>query len=515
MKEIDLHPSVLSKFRHAPPRASVMIEALRGLGYSTATAISDIIDNSISANSASVELNFSWAAELSHVSILDDGCGMDAASLDSAMRLGEKSPLDSRSSHDLGRFGLGLKTASFSQCRRLTVASISGGQLHCLRWDLDFLASSSDDGWFLLEGPENGSEHLLDPLIKAGKGTIVIWECLDRIVSPGFSEQNFLDLIDAVERHLAMIFHRFLDGPHPHLNILINGRRVKPWDPFLSNHPATWSSPVEKICSVDSIVEVQCYVLPHKDFLAPNLELSAAGPHGWTAQQGFYVYRNKRLLLAGSWLGLGQGRSWTKEEAHRLARLRLDIPNSADANWKIDIRKSSATPPVGLRNSLTLLAEETRARARRVFAHRGQPVRINDGQPVAQAWRTEHTASGVRYRIDRSHPAIHSVLEDAGNLCDSLKAMLRVIEETVPVQRIWLDTTEGRETPRNNFEGAASSEVLSVLSVMYKNYIIRKGFSPSLAKERLMNTEPFNNYPDIIASLPENPEDGENNAIID
>lgn len=501
--------------RSAPPRASAMIEALRGLGYSTATALADIIDNSISAGALSVALDFVWAGEASHVSVSDDGCGMDERELDSAMRLGERSPRDLRAADDLGRFGLGLKTASFSQCRRLTVASIRDGRMNCLRWDLDVLAASLDDGWHLLEGPAAGSEGLLKPLSAAGRGTMVLWERLDRIVTSGASEQDFLDVIDGVERHLSMVFHRYLDGGRPDLRLAINARPVAPWDPFLRDHPATWSSPVERIRSAGGLLEVQCHVLPHKDHLTGQQEQSAAGPHGWTAQQGFYVYRNRRLLLAGSWLGLGQGRSWTKEEAHRLARIRLDIPNSADAEWSIDIRKSTASPPVGLRAHLTRLAEETRARARRVFAHRGQPVAVGGSRPVAQAWRAERSANGMRYRIDHQHPAVRSVLDEAGDLAAPIRAMLRVIEETVPIQRIWLDTTEGRETPRTKFAGEPPSEVGAVLMVMYRNLVLRKGVSPPLAREQLLHTEPFNNHPDLIAALPDDPRQGEQDAVCD
>lgn len=500
------HPLVPGRFRSAPPRASAMIEALRGLGYSTSTALADIIDNSISAGALSVALAFTWAGEASHVSILDDGRGMNEHELDAAMRLGERSPLDKREAHDLGRFGLGLKTASFSQCRSLTVASVRDARLNCLRWDLDVLAASTDDGWHLLEDPAPGSAHLVQPLRSAGRGTLVLWEKLDRVVMPGFTEQDFLDLIDEVERHLAMVFHRYLAGASPFLQLSINNRPVTAWDPFLREHAATWSSPIERIRSIAGMVEVQCHVLPHRDHLTSQQELSAAGLHGWTAQQGFYVYRNRRLLLSGSWLGLGQGRSWTKEEAHRLARIRLDIPNSADADWKIDIRKSTASPPVGLRAHLTRLAEEARSRARRVFAHRGQPVATGGNRSVLQAWRVDYSASGVRYRIGHDHPAIRSVLDDAGDLAPRIRAMLRVIEETVPVQRIWLDTTEARETPRTGFAGEPPSEVRAVLMVMYRNLVLRKGVSPQLAREQLLHTEPFNNHPDLVATLPDDPE---------
>lgn len=492
------------KSRHAPPKAGAMIETLRGLGYSTATAIADIVDNSIAAGACTVDLRFIWKGPGSVVAIQDDGCGMDDAQLDLAMRLGEKSPLDSRSASDLGRFGIGLKTASFSQCRRLTVASRQqGGEIGCLRWDLDVLAASPDDGWHLLEGPEESSRDLLVSLQAAERGTLVLWERLDRIVTPSFTEQDFLDLVDVIERHLAMVFHRYLSGPNPTLNIRLNDRSVAPWDPFLSGHPATWTSPLVFLATDGGKIEMQGHVLPHKDRLTQNEHDLAAGPDGWTAQQGFYVYRNRRLLVAGSWLGLGQGRSWTKEEAHRLARIRLDIPNSADAEWKIDIRKSTARPPVQVRPVLTKLAEDTRSRARRVFAHRGKAIRLGDSQPVAEVWRTEHFQRGTRYRIDLDHPAVKAVIEEAGPLTHQVRTMLRIIEETIPVQRIWLDTTEGRETPRTGFTGDPPNEVKAVLETMFRNMVVRKGLSPSLAKERLLHTEPFQNFPDLVDALPD------------
>lgn len=480
-----------------------MIETLRGLGYSTATAIADIIDNSIAAEARNVDIEFVWAGADSLITILDDGCGMDDAELDLAMRLGEKSPLDSRGETDLGRFGIGLKTASFSQCRRLTVASRQdGGNVSCLCWDLDVLATSVDDGWFLLEGPEESSQYLLAPL-NTTKGTLVIWERLDRMVTPGFTEQTFLDLVDTVERHLAMVFHRYLSGPSPSLCIRLNGRPVMPWDPFLSGHPATWISPLVLHETGSGKIEVQGHVLPHKDRLSENAYEIAAGPDGWTAQQGFYVYRNQRLLVAGSWLGLGQGRSWTKEEAHRLARIRLDIPNSADMDWKIDVRKSTARPPVQVRPVLTKLAEDIRSRARRVFAHRGKAVRLGDNKPVAEVWRNEHFQGGMRYRIDLEHPAVRAVLDEAGPLTPQVRTMLRIIEETIPVQRIWLDTTEGRETPRTGFAGDPTDEVKTVLQTMFRNMVVKKGLSPSLAKEQLLHTEPFQDYPELVAALPD------------
>lgn len=493
------------KSRVVPPRASTMLESLRGLGYSLPSALADVIDNSITAGARHVQLQFSWAGPGSTITVLDDGVGMDDAALETAMRLGGKGPLDVRDSHDLGRFGLGLKTASFSQCRRLTVASRRGSSRCCLRWDLDIIASSPDGGWHLLDGPAEDSIHLPALLDKVDSGTLVAWQLLDRLVTPGFGEREFLDVIDTVERHLAMVFHRYLDGETPRLRLSINGRDISAWDPFLINNPATWSSPVATFRDGGGRVSVQCHVLPHRDRLDASEIEDAAGPDGWTAQQGFYVYRNERLLVAGSWLGLGRGRSWTKEEAHRLARLRIDIPNTADADWKIDIRKSVARPPVTLREALTRLAEEARDRARRVFAHRGQVHRRTDGARLIEAWRAEHRPDGVRYRIDPDHPAIRGVLDAAGPLKSQIKAMLAVIEQTIPVQRIWLDTADAKETPRTRFAGEPPDAVRDVLQVVYRNLRNVRLLSPAAAREHLKRMDPFANFPELVDSLPDEP----------
>jgi len=481
-----------------------MVEALRGLGYSVEAALADIVDNSIAAEATEVRVDFSWAGESSRISILDDGFGMTDGELERAMQLGAKSPLDARDPSDLGRFGMGLKTASFSHCRSLTVATIKARCEACLRWDLDALEENSENGWILFEGSKPGSEPFLNPLKEQASGTMVIWEGLDRIVTPNYTSADFSDLIDRVNAHLAMVFHRLLEGPKPRLRILLNGQAVLPWDPFMSGHPAKpWASPVAKTSTSAGPVEVQCHVLPHKDRLSQREFDEAAGPNGWTAQQGFYVYRNSRLLVAGGWLGLGQVRKWNREESHRLARIRLDITNTADAEWKIDIRKSTARPPVSLRTWLTNFAEDTRNRARRVFAYRGAPAPRLGSEPIEQAWRANHGKSGIRYQIDERHPAVGAVLETAGQYLPLVKAMLRVIEETVPVQRIWLDTAENKETPQTSFAGEPTSEVVEFLNIFFKDMVNRRRMSVEAAKRQLLITEPFQNFPELIASLPD------------
>lgn len=497
---------MILKTRHAPPKASAMMEALRGLGYSTASALADVIDNSISAKASEVHLQFDWASTESRITIIDNGRGMNDSELEAAMTLGTINPLDQRLSTDLGRFGMGLKTASFSQCRRLTVASkCKGGQVACLRWDLDAISSYLDSGWYMLEGPAPGSENIVEKLSQVESGTVVLWELMDRIVTSETDLNHFSDLIDNIETRLGMIFHRLLDGPRPDLSLLINKKRVTPWDPFMTGHPAkALESPIERKVTSSGSVEVQCHVLPHKDKLSEAEFQKAGGPEGWTSQQGFYVYRNKRLLLAGSWLGLGKGRAWIREEPQRLARIRIDIPNTADADWKIDVKKSTARPPVYLRDWLTKLAENTRSKARSVFAFRGMPTTSVKGSPIEQAWRVEHLKGGVRYRIDLSHPAVSAVIASCPENKDIIRAMLRIVEETVPVQRIWLDTAENKETPIVGFEGEEEGSpegVRVVLTTLYNDMVSRRGMSHEGAIRVLATTEPFQNYPKLVASL--------------
>lgn len=493
----------VSQFREAPPKAGAMIEALRGIGYNTATAIADIVDNSIAAGSQKIEINFIWQGIGSRVELLDDGRGMSSDELDLAMRLGEKNPLDAREQGDLGRFGLGLKTASFSQCKRLTVASRQKNTTSSLHWDLEKIEDDPEDRWLLLEGSPKSLVGVISEKLNARQsGTLVCWEVLDRIITPQFNEQNFLDLIDSIESHLAMVFHRFLDGSFARIQLSINNCKVSPWDPFMDGNPAKpWHVPAVKH-PLDQNVELECHVLPHKDRLTDQEFLRYQGPDGWTAQQGFYVYRGGRMLVSGSWLGLGRGRLWTKDEAHRLARIRLDISTNCDSDWKIDIKKATARPPVKLREWLIQMAELTRHRARKVFAHRGQIASgARKEKEIVPAWCATKTPEGIRYRINHQHPAIRAVIDNAGDLLPAVKAMLNIVQETVPVQRIWLDTEEQKDTPKNRFSNDPPENLRQVLTDLFLAMTNYQGLSESAAVEQLKQTDPFQEFPDIVDSL--------------
>ncbi len=304
-----------------------MLESLRAFGYTIQTAIADLIDNSISAETKNVWLQFDWDGSESCISIRDDGKGMTEEELVNAMRLGSRDPLQQRDAKDLGRFGLGLKTASFSQCRRLTVRTKAVAQNSAIRrWDLDYVGQTGE--WRLLRSGASGSEKRLTALEQMESGTVVLWESIDRVVGGTKTDDSkdhsrFLEMIEDVEKHLAMVFHRFLERKNK-LQIWINQRLIEPWNPFLTNEKATQWLPEENLYFQEDRVVVQPYVLPHHSKVDSQTYEKATGPNGWNAQQGFYIYRNERMLVTGDWLGLGLQR----DEHCKLARIQVDLPNS-------------------------------------------------------------------------------------------------------------------------------------------------------------------------------------------
>jgi hypothetical protein len=421
---------------------------LRGLGYSTETAIADLIDNSIAAGAKSIELEIQWNDGQPFAAILDDGCGMNEEQVVDALRLGSDDPPSSRKEADLGRFGMGLKTASLSQSSRLTVVTKKDDQIAALTLDVADIALK---GW-IATVPVPLPEHaFVIELIRRASGTVVLWEKIDELSGlSGLSREAFYISLEDIRAHLGMVFHRFIGGDATRLAITLNARPIKAWDPFQVSHTATTEMPSERIRCGGSFLSVKPYILPHRDRFINDKEYEAAGgPGGWGARQGFYVYRSKRLLVGGSWLGLGGARTWTRDEASRLARLQIDLPTEMDREWRIDVRKSQALPPGALRAHLTAIARRCRDEAREVFAFRGQGPRVR-GAPrdAAAVWLASPGPKGTQYRINRDHPIIVACREASGGL-RPLNAVLSIIERSVPVERIWLDVSEseGSGTP--------------------------------------------------------------------
>ncbi|MED4582514.1 ATP-binding protein [Brevibacillus choshinensis] len=483
------------------PLAESMIQSLRAFGYDLTTAIADLLDNSISADAKHIWVDFEWNGENSAITITDDGRGMTEEGLVHAMRLGSTSPLQERGPKDLGRFGLGLKTASFSQCRVLTVKAKSNRSEAVIRcWDLDYVTKKQE--WRLLKQAREGSDLYFKRLHQLEHGTTVLWEVMDRLVR-GMEVNSrkdhdwFLEQVDLVYRHIAMIFHRFLEQTKP-VKIFVNDRPVVPWNPFLVKSPATQSLGVEELIIKGKKVSVHPYVLPHRSKINDDIYDLASGIKGWNASQGFYVYRNRRMLVDGDWLGLG----FQKEEHYKLARIMIDLPNDLDDEWDIDVKKSKARPPAGIRADLKRIAKLTRERAVNIYRHRGKVISRKTSAEYVYPWKQLVRRGKTFYSINREHPLVKNMIHQSGEHRSELQALLKFLEETVPVTMISITNSENPDLHGKPFEFKPTKELLDVLQVMYQA-LIQTGSTSEEAILRLSVMEPFDQYPELLASYKE------------
>jgi hypothetical protein len=486
-----------SGYKTAPaiPEASSMIETFRAIGYSLETAIADIIDNSISALAKNVWVSFNWKGNETWLSIKDDGRGMTNDEIIRAMRPGTKNPRETRSAKDLGRFGLGLKTASFSQCRTVSVLSkAQNGHPSFWTWDLDFVNQTGQ--WNLVNYlPEE--QRFQTELVALRSGTIVVWNDIDRLVrnlqqTDIQALDRFLVIMEQVKKHLAMVFHRFIETGR--LKIHFQNRIVSAWSPFLINDPATQGFPEEPLH--DGRVTMKGYVLPHKSKLNEEAFKEAEGPKGWNEQQGFYIYRNDRMLLAGDWFGL-----FRKEEHYKLSRIQLNLPNDLDSEWQIDIKKSIARPPIMLREQLKAYASQVRSRAVQVYRHRGKNVRRLPGQQFIPLWIDHKRGSKWFYKVNRQHPLLGRIRELAiGKPDKAIEMLISFIEETIPTKSIYIKEAENSDGLGNPFEGIDQEPIRKVMKQIYDN-LISAGKTDEAAKAFIANIEPFNHFPEFLETI--------------
>ena len=373
------------------------MESLRDIGYSLPTAVSDVIDNSLTAGARKIELHAETHAEVPVMGILDDGIGMTEAELLEAMRPGSQSPLEDRTARDLGRFGLGLKTASFSQCRRLTVVTRRAGVTSCAVWDW----IRSRRGTVGLSSFPGVSRRFRGPtasrrpaLSSSGKSSTASWDPDGQRARGDLVRQ-----LDETASHVEFVFHRFLSGRENRegrVQISLNGRELTPFDPFHSHHPATQHHQEETFALAGGEIRIRPVTLPHHDKVSKADWTRYGGQEGYVKNQGFYLYRNRRLIVHGTWFGLAKQLELTK-----LCRVRIDMPSSLDSEWKIDVKKASAQPPPQVRERLRRIIDQIGVPSKRTYRQRGSRLTEDSRLPVwtrsqgqeRNLVRTRHRAS--------------------------------------------------------------------------------------------------------------------------
>lgn len=486
----------------AAPHPAALIEALRSLGYSLETAVADLVDNSISHGATHVRIQFDWAGQGSIVSISDNGCGMDERQLVEAMRPGAHDPRAPRAPNDLGRFGLGLKTASFSQASRLSVISRAAGQQPVMRvWDLPYVSTVGD--WVLQRDATPEAWEHAGWMLEQQTGTCVLWEQMDRLVGAAAMDDTtahkaFLEAVDRVSRHLSMVFGEFLVGSKS-VRLEIGNVVLDRWDPFLRDHPATQILPPERLEWGGRQVSVQPYVLPHHSRLSKEEFERAAGINGWTAHQGFYIYRNNRLISAGGWLSLGL----TRDEHLKLARIRIDLGNDVDFDWKLDVRKSIASPPVPLRPELKRLARLTRERAQEVYRHRGRKILAASPQDLSSVWEAKVMRGRTLFKVNREHPIVKALAGDVEG-GRPVEALLKLIEQTIPLASIYIRHAEEPEQQPVPFDEIKDKQFREMLSDLYLG-VIESGRTHEQAIASLSALAASKERPHLIAALDGSP----------
>ena len=482
------------KTASAIPRAAAMIETFRAIGYTLETAVADIVDNSISASAKNVWINRIWKGGDSVITIRDDGHGMSGDEIIQAMRPGAQNPLEERSATDLGRFGLGLKTASFSQCRTLTVMSkIQGQAPEFWTWSLDHVARC--DRWELVHWLPKGFEHELDNL---ASGTIIIWTDPDRIIPAATKAENenakrkFSEAFDRVKKHLSMTFHRFLEAKSVAIHWC--GHEIDPWNPFCPKESKVQIMPSEQI---GEYVTVKGFILPHKNNFSSEVAYKQAeGIFGFSTHQGFYVYRGDRLLLAGNWLGL-----FRREEAYKLVRIQINLPNCVDSDWQIDIRKAKAFPPVGCRQQLESYARQACNKGAEVYRHRGRILRQRAGLEFQSIWLEKKKDNKWSFVVNREHALVRNIRELARENPDkAIDMLLRFVEESIPAKTIYVREANDDDSQKQPYSDMDPGLLHTMVRRIYEGQLAQ-GLTPEQSRLALKQMEPFNEYENLIEEL--------------
>lgn len=458
------------------PPAKSLIFGLRCIGYNFSTALADIVDNSISAEARNIKVFSNPDAKEPYVVIFDDGCGMGRKALENAMTLGSDREEKEDCELELGRFGLGLKSASFSQCLRLTVASKNCNRINAMRYDLKKIETTNEWKLDILDDDEIKLLPEIDKLIEARSGTIVIWEKFDKIEESSKSfKDSFIATIGLAKQHIEFVFHRFYDK----INFEFNGHKIEKRDPFLSGYTNSQEGRTQEILIDGNKIVVTPFVLPYANSLNEEQKKMLGNPKSIYDDQGFYIYRNKRLIIWGSWLHMN-----IRSEFNKLARVRVDIPSELDSMWMLDVKKSSAKIPDRIKEQLRISVKDSIIRSKREIKYPGK----KEAEAEMPLWRRVEFHGGVvKYEINKEDNPIYTQLisildEDQRKLLD---AYLDKIEEFIPKGLIVSDNADSLRI-LNSEEAQEEEKLMNELVEFAKNSL-----NPEMCVEILINSQGY------------------------
>ena len=419
----------MSNHLSVAPSARRLTNSLRDIGYSFESAVADLVDNSVTAGADSIEINIHFLGKKSYITIVDNGFGMREDQINEAMRFGSRRTYEDG---DLGRYGLGLKTASLSQVRRLEVVSrrnrLSSPVARAL--DLDFIQAVDD--WVTLDISDEADSVRIAELLGESGGTAVVWRKLDRLLpakSPegGWARRRIEGLSPKLVSHLSMVFHRFLSGEvSPKIEISVNGESVKPWDPFSRDETATEVLDVDEFeiehDNVSDTVMLKRYLLPSREYFSSREAFEAAsGPEKWNKQQGLYIYRANRLVQWGGWAGIR-----TIDEHTKLARASLDFGTSLDEAFNINVAKMRVNLPGQLRKMMARPVNELCIAADAAYRRNSRRSDVVDPELSKRSFDLGAQESGTAIGL-----ALRTAAARTGNF-EALEAISSLIKSEMP-----------------------------------------------------------------------------------
>ena len=477
------------KVKKNVPKADMLMGSMRSIGYTFESAIADIIDNSISAHAKNIQLTFPTEASNCFISIIDDGVGLSEDELFNAMRYGSTACESTRSDDDLGRFGLGLKAASLSQCRVLSVLSKKDGIITGFQWDYNHILKSGEWELIVLSNDDCRKLPTYDFFARQDNGTLVLWQDFD-VIDKATNGQIYTTLSaykETVSDYISLIFHRFLNSHS--LHIKLNQLVIEGQDPFLDSkkekvtRQKVINLAIKDSTGVERLVKVQPIILPfYKDLTKKDIKL-LGGDENIRTKQGYYIYRNDRLIIWGTWFGLQRG------ELTKNARIRVDFPNSLDDIWKIDIKKQNASIPLQIKNSLKRAVTDAMNLSIKQQTHRGRKVNVDD--KIDFIWnRIRCRDNQFSYEINRDSNFLNMIRQKlSDDEMDYLEMFIEEIERNLPVQQIYIDRANNEYT--ENIIDDRDSDLKQKAIIMIKTALQFSKKSINELIKNLMSSEPF------------------------
>lgn len=473
-----------------PPTPRILINSIRNIGYSFESAVADIIDNSLSAQSTMINILFpvNTKQEL-YISFLDNGKGMSRNEVINALKIGSDFEGE-RNEFDLGRFGLGLKSASFSQCRKLTVVSKIDNTLSAFGWDIDEVEKTNE--WNCYEYLDEYIKEIpqIEKLIDLKSGTLVVWQDFDLVAAKLDDkmelQRQLSNNIEQAREHISLVFHRYLNKK---VSIMINNDTIVGLDPFLENHLKTErgkSSPItlKSQKSKEHVVKIQPYTLPHYHDLTDEDRNLLGGADRMRDSQGFYIYRNDRLIIYGTWF-----RIRVKSEIAKYAKIKVDIPNALDDIWEIDIKKQKAVIPQKLIVHFKKTIDDIRSRSEKKITHK----QIIIGQDDTRIWNKKLSRNGKEnYFINLDAKFIKEFISENFDETNysRIYRLLEIVGGSIPFDDIYNSVCN--QKVETSFDKEQELLIIDEAIKMIKKVAEINKTSINKAAEIILNIDPFN-----------------------